>query len=76
MKKLHFIFSKEGAITALGLKSLESLNYYIRKAKKLGVIVSKTIGGIELYDIDCLEYPEDHLPKKSLTMGKQLSFEF
>jgi len=73
MKK-HYIFSKEGAMISLGLNTPESLNYYIKKAKKLGVNVSKKIGGIEYYDIDSLVHPENHLYDGM--GGQQLSFKF
>ncbi|MEA2098934.1 MAG: hypothetical protein U9P72_02255 [Campylobacterota bacterium] len=74
MKRLKYMFTREGLIQALDLSSLESLNYHIRKAKKLGVKTSKNIGGVELFDIDCLEYPENHIFDGR--NGEQLFFEF
>lgn len=78
-KNTHYIFSKEGAMETLGLNSLSSLDYHIGKAKKLGVIVSKLIGGVELFNVDCLEYPEDHIPvdhQYDGRHGEQLTFQF
>jgi len=71
--KHHYVFSKEG-VAVTTKKSLENINYYIKKAKKLGVKCSKPVGGVELFDIDILLYPEDHIYDDR--EREQLHFEF
>ena len=58
MLKPHFIYSKEGAAMAMGLTENSEVNYYINRAKKLGIKnISKRLGGIEYFDIDMLQNP-------------------
>jgi len=60
----HFVYTKEGAADVLGLGNVNSLLYYIKKAKAAGVEPSKTIGGIEYYDVDILlNTPSDNYLK-------------
>jgi len=72
----HFIFNRDGVIEALGLNSLDSFNYYIKKAEKQNAEVSKIIGGVELFDIDTLEHPEKYANEKSRDSKGQLHFSF
>ena len=51
----HYIYTKRGATDALGLSNTNDLNYYIKKAKIAGVEPSKTIGGVEYFDVDILQ---------------------
>lgn len=51
---MHYIYTKEGAVDALGLRDVKALRYYIKKAKAAGVEPSKRIGGVEYFDIDIL----------------------
>jgi len=48
----HYIYTKEGVQFAMGLNHITEVNYYLKKAEKLGLKPSKVIGGVELYDID------------------------
>ncbi len=60
----HFLYTRAGAEIALNTKSL---NYRIKAAKKLGLTVSKTIGGIEYFDLDVLENPQTILEAKEIS---------
>jgi len=51
----HFIYTREGAAQALGLRNVSGLSYYIKKAKAAGEEPSKIIGGVEYFDLDILE---------------------
>lgn len=66
----HYIYTKEGAVKALGLNEVGKLNYYIKKAKKVGDEPSKIIGGIEYFDIDILKNPTEN--KIKLFVKKQI----
>ena len=60
----HFVYTKEGAANTLGLSSVNSLLYYIKKAKTVGIEPSRTIGGIEYFDVDILlNTPSDNYLK-------------
>ena len=82
MLKPHYVYSKEGASLAMGLTEKSDINYYIKKAKKLGIEnMSKIIGGIEYFDIDMLENPKLYINDKLIILfGKskngQLFFKF
>ena len=82
MLKPHYVFSKEGASAAMGLTEKSDINYYIKKAKKLGIKdMSKVIGGIEYFDIDMLENPKLYIEEQAIILfGKskkgQLFFKF
>jgi len=54
----HFIYSKEGVQFALGLKRLEDVNYYIKKALKIGIKPYKILHHEKLYDLDILINPQ------------------
>ncbi len=66
----HFIYSKEGVQFALGLKRLEDVNYYIKKALKLGVKPYKIMHHEKFYDVDILMNPRP--PDKKTTTLQQL----
>jgi len=60
----HYVYTKEGAVEALGLKDVKSLNYYIKKAKAAGINPSKITGGVEYFDVDILQNaPSDNYIK-------------
>ena len=50
----HYVFTKEGAAQILGLKNIKQIERYRKKAIENGLIPSKTIGGLEMFDIDIL----------------------
>ena len=66
----HFIFTKEGVQLALGLSRLEDVNYYIKKALKLGVKPYKIMHHEKFYDVDILMNPRP--PDKKTTTLQQL----
>jgi len=66
----HFIYSKEGVQLALGLSRLEDVNYYIKKALKLGVKPYKIMHHEKFYDVDILMNPRP--PDKKTTTLQQL----
>ena len=66
----HFVYTKEGAAEALGLKKMSSISRYIKKATTLGVKPSKNIGGSEYFDIDLLKNPPKQQNKENLNLEK------
>jgi len=57
---MHYLFNKDGVVSALGLRDASDLGYYLKRAKKFGIEVSKKVGGVELFDIDALMYPSEY----------------
>ena len=53
----HYIYTKDAAIEALGLRKKSTINRYIKRAKKNGAEPSKILGGIEYFDLDLLLNP-------------------
>ncbi|WP_152184445.1 hypothetical protein [Sulfurimonas indica] len=51
---MHFLYTREGAEEALGINDL---SYRVNKALKAGIKPSRTIGGIEYFDLDALIDP-------------------
>jgi len=82
MKKFHYLFTKDGACSALGVTQ-STFNKKLRKAEEFGIEICKMMGGIKLFDIDCIEYPEEyiqdeHIPKENnidVNFKGQLSFD-
>ncbi len=64
MKKLHCIFTLEGAEATLGV-SQANLQKKIKKAKKMGIEIWKIVGGRKLFDLDRIVYPEDYVEDES-----------
>jgi len=51
----HYIFTKEGVMQELGLKNISEVARYIKSAKAKGLVPSKIVGGVEMFDIDILQ---------------------
>ena len=62
---MHYIFNREGAARALGLRNIKELNRYIKKAKNANVEPSKKLGNTEYFDVDLLL----HFVKKNRREG-------
>jgi len=50
----HYMFTREGATQMLGLKNPKQIERYRKNAIDKGLVPSKLVGGIELFDIDIL----------------------
>jgi len=61
---MHYIYTKEGAAEAMGLRKSMELNYYIKKAKRVGLEPSKMLGGIEYFDLEMLVNPLRYAAQK------------
>jgi len=51
----HYIFTKEGVMEELGLKNIREVTRYSKNARAKGLVPSKIVGGVEMYDIDILQ---------------------
>ena len=51
---MHYIFNREGAARALGLRNIKELSRYVKKAKNANVEPSKKLGNTEYFDVDLL----------------------